>query len=168
MGKCQTDPLQKANKFDDCYAGGSACCPTLCCPACFGPSGRIPKNLDLIAIYFETGGLEFSKKNEIHSWPCEYQGSVPCEEVSQKVVKSIEFLNISLRNIAFRLGKIDILCFLALSGMPFDHFKTWPSKKTSKNHVFLILFFGLRVCDQKSPTQKLVFCAGGRRVSFKT
>ena len=57
-----------------------------------------------------------------------------------------------MRNIAFRLGKIDILCFSALSGMSFDHFKNWHRKKTLKNLAFLILFLtsGFTISESRS------------------
>ena len=91
MGKCQTDPSSKVNKIKICCAGGTACCPTLCCPACSGAPARISQNLDLFLIYFEIEGFEISIKSEIHSSPLRYQGSLPREDRSQKVVKSIGF-----------------------------------------------------------------------------
>ena len=168
MGKCQTDPSSKVNIIKMGYAGVTLCCPTLCCPACSGAPARISQNLDLFLIYFEIEGFEISIKSEIHSSPLRYQGSLPREDRSQKVVNSIGFSWFSVRNIAFRLGKIDILCFSALSGMSFDHFKIWHRKKDIEKPFVFNTFFDLRIYDQRIPIQKLVFCARGRRLFSKT
>ena len=123
MGKCQTDPSSKDYEIEICYAGGTACCPTLRCPAYFGPPAWISQNLDLFPSYFESQGLDISKKKEIHSSPLHYQGSLPCEDRSQKVVKSIKFSRLSVCNIAFRLGKLDLFHVGVRPGVAVDHFE---------------------------------------------
>ena len=83
-------------------------------PAAVLPGGFVSLGWDFdksgfAFIYFEIAGLEISKKNEIHGSLLRYQGNLPCGHEFQKVVKSIEFSYFSVHNMAFRLGKNDIL-----------------------------------------------------------
>ena len=91
MGKCQTDPTPKDYEMVVALRWWLGVSPAAVSAGVFVPFGRDFDQSGFIAIYFEIGGLEVKKNIEIHCSLLQYQGNLPCEDGSQKVVKSIEF-----------------------------------------------------------------------------